>query len=199
MVYLPEHFLFAKKEIIYIVYIETKIITLKKNKYMKNSCKEITFNQLKKGQFIVIGYQDRNRDFFIGKVVTSRTDKTIEIDKIGECISNVPHFDEIDRCFRLHDYTLRKTITKKENELILIPSGSGKILVTRIIVIDKEPLKKIAQEMVTEKEEERKQAEKRENDFKTAMETVGLLKNPIEEEKNENCRTSQFTGEKIKD
>jgi len=164
---------------------------------MENSCKEITFNELKKGQFIIITYYGGERDFIIAKVVTDKINETIEIDEIGESLTDKPRFDEVDTYFVLRSYILRKKIIKKENELTLEPGDSTrKTTISRMIIITKKALKNMAQKAATEKEEERKQAEKRENDFKTAMETVGLLEKQKKEKViQNNYRKTRFTGQ----
>ena len=147
---------------------------------MKNLCKDITFDQLKKGQFIIIICHGRCTKFIIAKVITDQTNETIEINEIGESESDRPHFDEIDKYFILHDCIFKKVIFKKDDELILEPSGSSRISIFRMIVVGKKTLKEMAQKTVTEKEDVIKNLQEKNAKFKTAMETVGLLKKQVE-------------------
>lgn len=139
---------------------------------MEPKWKRINFEDLEKGQFVIIEYWELERNYILAQVIS----KT-EVNEISMC----PHeriydTENIEKYFPLTNRPTKRTLFLEESFLRISSSGTTKTHVTQIYhLLDPTIVKEMATNKIKETEEKIKKLQEEKSSFEKTMKKIGVL------------------------
>ncbi len=137
---------------------------------MEKFCKNINFEDLQEGQFIIITYWHTGKSYILAKVL-----KDNQIEEISGSLSDRIRLDKIQGYFPLRNFIIKKKLIKNDDIIELQDSNISKRYVDNIYLVDTNIVKSMVKTKIIDDQKEIKKLQKEHERFKKTMRKVGVL------------------------